>query len=96
MGAQAAAMVSGVGAGALSGGESWEVRFAMASNKVRRSQEANREEQLHDLAFGLFDLLCLQFSPRPRDLGDQKLYRIDTSIRYQNIGRIVAVPSISG
>ena len=42
-----------------------------------------------DLVFSLFDLLGLQFSPRLRDLGDQKLYRIDTSIRYQNIGRLV-------
>ena len=42
-----------------------------------------------DLVFSLFDLLGLQFSPRLRDLGDQKLYRFDTSIRYQNIGRLV-------
>jgi TnpA family transposase len=42
-----------------------------------------------DLVFSLFDLLGLQFSPRLRDLGDQKLYRIDTSLRYQNIGRHV-------
>ena len=37
----------------------------------------------------MFDLLGLQFSPRLRDLGDQKLYRFDTSIRYQHIGRLV-------
>jgi hypothetical protein len=42
-----------------------------------------------DLVFGLFNLLGLQFSPRLRDLGDQQLYRIDTSIRYQNIGPLV-------
>jgi TnpA family transposase len=42
-----------------------------------------------DLVFSLFDLLGLQFSPRLRDLGDQQLYRIDTSIRYQNIGPLV-------
>ena len=42
-----------------------------------------------DLVFSLFDLLGLQFSPRLRDLGDQKLYRFDTSIRYHNIGRLV-------
>ena len=33
-----------------------------------------------DLAFGLFDLLGLQFSPCLRDLGDQTLYRIDKNI----------------
>ena len=44
---------------------------------------------MHALRGFLYDLLGLQFSPRLRDLGDQKLYRIDTSIRYQNIGRLV-------
>ncbi len=29
-----------------------------------------------DLVFGLFDLLGLQYSPRLRDIGDQKLCRI--------------------
>jgi TnpA family transposase len=41
------------------------------------------------LVFSLFDLLGLQFSPRLRDLENQKLYRIDAIIRYQNIGRLV-------
>jgi TnpA family transposase len=45
-----------------------------------------------DLVFSLFDLLGLQFSPRLRDLGDQKLYRFDTSIRYQNIGQSFGHP----
>jgi TnpA family transposase len=30
-----------------------------------------------DLVFALFDLLGLQFAPRLRDLGDQRLYRLD-------------------
>jgi TnpA family transposase len=38
-----------------------------------------------DLVFALFDLLGLQFSPRLRDLGDQRLYRIDKSVRYQHL-----------
>ncbi len=38
-----------------------------------------------DLIFGLFDLLGLQFSPRLRDIGDQKLYRLDRTIRYQHL-----------
>jgi TnpA family transposase len=42
-----------------------------------------------DLVFGLFDLLGLRFSPRLRDFGDQRLYRIDTGVRYQNIEPLV-------
>jgi len=42
-----------------------------------------------DLVFSLFDLLGLQFSPRLRDLGDQKLYRIDPGIRYQHVGPLI-------
>lgn len=38
-----------------------------------------------DLIFGLFDLLGLQFSPRLRDIGNQKLYRLDRTIRYQRL-----------
>jgi TnpA family transposase len=38
-----------------------------------------------ELVFALFDLLGLQFSPRIRDLADQRLYRIDRSIQYQHI-----------
>ena len=30
-----------------------------------------------EIVFALFDLLGLQFSPRIRDLGDQRLYRLD-------------------
>lgn len=33
-----------------------------------------------EIIFALFDLLGLQFAPRIRDLGDQRLYRIDRSI----------------
>ncbi|MEE9147851.1 MAG: Tn3 family transposase, partial [Candidatus Tectomicrobia bacterium] len=42
-----------------------------------------------DLIFALFDLLGLQFSPRLRDLGGQRLYRIDTTIRYRHIDPLV-------
>ena len=42
-----------------------------------------------DLVFALFDLLGLQFSPRLRDLGGQRLYRIGRSIRYEHIGPLV-------
>lgn len=36
-----------------------------------------------DIMFALFDLLCMQFSPRLRDIGDYTLYPIDTSIKYK-------------
>jgi len=35
-----------------------------------------------ELVCGLFDLLGLQFSPRIRDLGDQRLYRLDRAKTY--------------
>jgi TnpA family transposase len=38
-----------------------------------------------EIVFALFDLLGLQFSPRIRDLGDQRLYRLDRSKTYQNL-----------
>lgn len=38
-----------------------------------------------DLIFALFDLLGLQFSPRIRDLGEQRLYRIDRDTTYKNL-----------
>ena len=31
-----------------------------------------------ELVFALLDLLGMQFSPRIRDLGDQRLYRFDS------------------
>jgi len=36
-----------------------------------------------ELIFSLFDLVGLQFSPRIRDMADQRLYRINRSVRYQ-------------
>jgi len=30
-----------------------------------------------EVLFALFDLLGMQFAPRIRDLGDQRLYRLD-------------------
>ena len=38
-----------------------------------------------EIVFALFDLLGLQFSPRIRDLGDQRLYRVDRSRTYPNL-----------
>ena len=38
-----------------------------------------------DLVFALFDLLGLQFSPRLRDIGDQRLFRIDPAASYHNL-----------
>jgi len=38
-----------------------------------------------ELSFSLFDLVGLQFSPRIRDMADQRLFRLDRSIRYQHI-----------
>jgi hypothetical protein len=37
------------------------------------------------LIFALFDLLGMQFSPRIRDLADQRLHRVDRSVQYQHI-----------
>jgi len=38
-----------------------------------------------ELVFALFDLLGLQFSPRIRDLGDQRLYRLNHHSTYKNL-----------
>lgn len=38
-----------------------------------------------EIVFALFDLLGMQFSPRIRDLGDQRLYRLDKSKTYPNL-----------
>ena len=39
-----------------------------------------------EIVFALFDLLGLQFSPRIRDLGDQRLYRLSRDRTYPNLG----------
>ena len=39
-----------------------------------------------EIVFALFDLLGLRFSPRIRDLGDQRLYRLDRDRAYPNLG----------
>ncbi len=38
-----------------------------------------------EVVFALFDLLGLQFAPRIRDLGDQRLYRLDRTTRYRHL-----------
>jgi TnpA family transposase len=38
-----------------------------------------------EMLFALFDLLGLQFAPRIRDLGEQRLYRMDRTKTYQHI-----------
>lgn len=38
-----------------------------------------------ELVFALFDLLGLQFSPRIRDLGEQRLYRLNREQNYQHL-----------
>lgn len=38
-----------------------------------------------EIVFALFDLLGRRFSPRLRDLGDQRLYRVDRTKRYENL-----------
>jgi len=38
-----------------------------------------------DLVFALFDLLGLQFSPRLRDLADQRLFRVDRGTQYEHL-----------
>jgi TnpA family transposase len=39
-----------------------------------------------EIVFALFDLLGLQFSPRIRDLGDQRLFRVDRQKRHPHLG----------
>jgi TnpA family transposase len=42
-----------------------------------------------ELVFALFDLLGLQFSPRIRDLGDQRLFRVDRQKRHPHLGPLL-------
>jgi TnpA family transposase len=42
-----------------------------------------------ELVFALFDLLGLQFSPRIRDLGDQRLFRLDRQKRHPRLGPLL-------
>ncbi|MBF0227709.1 MAG: Tn3 family transposase [Desulfobacterales bacterium] len=42
-----------------------------------------------ELIFALFDLLGMQFSPRIRDIGDQRIYQIDKNTEYKNIGPLL-------
>jgi TnpA family transposase len=42
-----------------------------------------------ELVFALFDLLGMQFSPRIRDIGDQKIYRIDKTEHYKYLSPLL-------
>lgn len=42
-----------------------------------------------ELVFGLFPLFTMLFAPRIRDLGDQHLYRIDNTVKYKHIDKIL-------
>ena len=42
-----------------------------------------------EIVFALFDLLGLQFSPRIRDLGDQRLFRMDRQKRHPHLGPLL-------
>ena len=42
-----------------------------------------------EIVFALFDLLGLQFSPRIRDLGDQRLFRLDRQKRHLHLGPLL-------
>ena len=42
-----------------------------------------------ELVFALFDLLGMQFAPRIRDLGDQRLYRFDSGATYRHLGPLL-------
>ena len=42
-----------------------------------------------ELVFALFDLLGMQFAPRIRDLGDQRLYRFDSEATYRHLGPLL-------
>jgi TnpA family transposase len=43
-----------------------------------------------ELVFAMFDLLGLQFSPRIKDLGSQRLYRADRDSEYQHIESLLS------
>ncbi|MBE9045304.1 Tn3 family transposase [Pleurocapsales cyanobacterium LEGE 10410] len=43
-----------------------------------------------ELVFAMFDLLCLQFSPRIKDLGGQRLYRVERNSEYQHIESLLS------
>jgi TnpA family transposase len=42
-----------------------------------------------EIVFALFDLLGLQFSPRIRDLGDQRLFRLDRQKRHPQLAALL-------
>ena len=42
-----------------------------------------------EVVFALFDLLGLRFSPRIRDLGDQRLFRVDRQKRHPHLGPLL-------
>ena len=42
-----------------------------------------------EIVFALFDLLGLQLSPRIRDLGDQRLFRLDRQKRHPHLGPLL-------
>ncbi|MFO0949709.1 MAG: transposase [Isosphaeraceae bacterium] len=42
-----------------------------------------------EIVFALFDLLGLQFSPRIRDLGDQRLFRLDRQKRHPHLAPLL-------
>jgi TnpA family transposase len=43
-----------------------------------------------ELVFAMFDLLGLQFSPRIKDLGSQRLYRADRDFKYQHLESLLS------
>lgn len=43
-----------------------------------------------DLVFALFDLLGMQFSPRIRDIGDQRIFRPQKGIIYKNLNSLLS------
>lgn len=45
-----------------------------------------------ELIFALFDLLGMQFSPRIRDIGDQRIYRVDKETDYRYLDLILKGP----
>jgi TnpA family transposase len=49
----------------------------------------DRHGRLYELVFALFDLLGMQFAPRIRDLGDQRLYRFDFGVAYHHLGLLL-------
>ena len=75
-------------------GAGGDLRPRRASSTTRPSSRSPSTRRIPtgytDIVFALFDLLGLRFMPRLRDPGSRRLFRIDKTIRYSNIGPLLS------